>query len=120
MMRPGMTVHTRGAAAIASLLAVGAGVLLAQTQANWLFGGQGIRNTRHQAAETQISPANAHRLAVKWTFTTTGGVTATPTVSDNTVYFPDWAGFLYAVRADTGELVWRRSISEYTGRLDSV
>jgi polyvinyl alcohol dehydrogenase (cytochrome) len=112
--------YKRGVCALVVTLGVGAMSLIAQTQTNWPVGGESIRNTRHQAAETQISPANASRLVVKWAFDAAGGVTATPTVSDGVVYFPDWAGFLYAVRADTGKLIWRRSISEYNGREGTV
>ena len=34
---------------------------------------------------------------MKWEFTTTGDVSATPAVDGDTVYFPDWGGQLYAV-----------------------
>jgi polyvinyl alcohol dehydrogenase (cytochrome) len=113
-------VHKYGVCAIAIALVVGGSILIAQQVANWPVGGQNIRNTRHQAVETQISPANASRLAVKWAFSTPAGVTATPTVSDGVVYFPDWAGFLYAVQANNGRQIWRRSISEYNGVAGSV
>ena len=53
-------------------------------------------------------------------FTTGSDVSATPTVAGNAVYFPDWAGNLYAVRAHTGELLWSHQISEYNGRPGSV
>ena len=105
---------------MAITLAVGSSALIAQTQANWPVAGQNVRNTRHQPAEQQISPANASQLDVKWVFDTGGDVSATPTVSDGTVYFPDWAGNLYAVHADTGTLVWQRQISEYDGSANSI
>jgi len=48
-------------------------------------------------------------------FTTGGDISATPTVSDDAVYFPDWAGNLFAVQKDSGHLIWSHKISEYDG-----
>jgi polyvinyl alcohol dehydrogenase (cytochrome) len=52
---------------------------------------------------------------VKWVFTTGGDVSATPTVSGDAVYFPDWAGNLFAVNRDTGRLIWSHRICDYDG-----
>jgi len=48
-------------------------------------------------------------------FTTGGDVSATPTVADNQVYFPDWAGNLYAFERHSGHQAWSRKISDYNG-----
>src|ERR1051326_5042380 len=88
--------------------------------ASWLMSGHDTSNTRSQPLETRISPANVKSLAMKWTFTTGGDVSATPTVADGVVYFPDWAGNLYAVRADNGQMVWSHKISNYTGQANAV
>ena len=42
-------------------------------------------------------------------------MSATPAVDDQRVYFPDWAGNLYAVSRATGQQVWKRTITSYTG-----
>jgi polyvinyl alcohol dehydrogenase (cytochrome) len=81
---------------------------------SWLFAGQDATNTRAQT-ETKISVANASRLAVKWVFTTHGDVSATPTVANGIVYFPDFGGYVNAVDAKTGALVWQRKTSEIFG-----
>jgi polyvinyl alcohol dehydrogenase (cytochrome) len=81
----------------------------------WKSAGQNIGNTREQPNENIINPANAHRLAVKWTFTTGADVSATPTVADDAVYVPDWAGNLFAISKDTGKEIWHHQISEYNG-----
>jgi len=44
-------------------------------------------------------------LTQKWAFTTGGDVSATPAVDEQRVYFPDWAGNLYAVDRKTGRQV---------------
>ncbi len=81
----------------------------------WPVAGQNLDGTRDQAAERLIGPSNVNTLAPKWVFTTGGDVSATPTVADDAVYFPDWAGNLYAVDKDTGELIWSHKISDYDG-----
>src|SRR5260221_2260937 len=63
----------------------------------WRIAGQNLSNSWSQPAEHSISPANVNGLAPKWVFTTGGDVSATPTVDGNAIYFPDWAGNLFAV-----------------------
>src|SRR6202048_3628045 len=81
----------------------------------WRIAGQNLSNTRSQPAEHSISPANVNDLTPKWVFTTGGDVSATPTVDGNAIYFPDWAGNLFAVEKDSGRLIWSHKISEYDG-----
>lgn len=81
----------------------------------WPSAGQNIANTRHQSTEHKLSVANAHKLGVKWAFTTDGDVSATPAVDGQRVYVPDWAGNLYAVDRSTGLPVWKVKISAATG-----
>ncbi len=81
----------------------------------WAVGGQNIHNTRSNPFETTISPANANKLALKWSLETAGDTTATPAVVGGAVYFPDWGGYFYKVDAKTGKLIWKHKISEYNG-----
>jgi polyvinyl alcohol dehydrogenase (cytochrome) len=81
----------------------------------WRIAGQNLSNTWSQPAEHSISPANVKGLAPKWVFTTGGDVSATPTVDGDTVFFPDWGGNLFAVKKDSGGLVWSHKISDYDG-----
>jgi polyvinyl alcohol dehydrogenase (cytochrome) len=81
----------------------------------WLTAGHDLRNTRYQNTESTLSVANVANLAVKWQFTTGSDVSATPAVDDTAVYFPDWAGNLFAVDRTTGALLWSHQISDYTG-----
>ena len=81
---------------------------------NWVVAGKNIHNTRHQPYETRITPANVSKLAPKWVFRTGGDVSATPAVDDEAVYFPDWAGNLFKIDAETGQAIWSRRIEEYT------
>ena len=87
---------------------------------SWPVAGQNLNDTRNQSAEHLIGPANVARLTTRWVFRTDGDVSATPTVSGNAVYFPDWAGNLYAVEKDTGKLIWSHKISDYDGVAGSL
>jgi polyvinyl alcohol dehydrogenase (cytochrome) len=95
--------------------------LSAQTQptaslsGQWQIAGQNLNNTWSQPAEHSISPANVKGLKPGWVFPTGGDVSATPTVAGDAVYFPDWGGNLFAVRKDSGSLIWSHKISDYDG-----
>src|SRR5205823_9535317 len=112
-------------AALVSILLLVAG-LSAQSQSpesksgQWRIAGQNLSNTWSQPAEHSISPANVKELKPKWVFTTGGDVSATPTVDGDAVYFPDWAGNLFAVKKDSGRLIWSHKISEYDGVAGAV
>src|SRR5258705_748722 len=86
----------------------------------WRIAGQNLANTWNQPAEHLISPANVNNLSPKWVFTTGGDVSATPTVAGNAVYFPDWGGNLFAVKKQSGDLLWSHKISDYNGVAGSV
>jgi len=84
-------------------------------QPQWRVSGHDFANSRSQPDEVRITPANAHSLTVKWVFPTGADVSATPTVSGDAVFFPDWAGNLFAVNKHTGQLIWSHKISDYDG-----
>src|SRR5436305_736291 len=115
-----MSHHKRICSTIAAALAATTAVIYlgAETSGGlnvqWPLAGQNLADTRSQPRETTINASNVSRLTPKWVFTTNGSVSATPTVVGNTVYFPDWSGFIYAVNKNTGAQIWSRSISSYT------
>jgi polyvinyl alcohol dehydrogenase (cytochrome) len=86
----------------------------------WRVMGQNLDNSRSQPAEHTITPANVNGLNPKWVFTTSNDVSATPTVDGDAVYFPDWGGNLYAVKKDSGRLIWSHKISDYNGVATSI
>jgi polyvinyl alcohol dehydrogenase (cytochrome) len=87
----------------------------AGNSASWQFAGNDIGNSRTQPLETKLNADNVGHLAVKWTFTSHGDVSATPTVANGIVYFPDWGGYVNAVNANTGALVWQLKVSDLAG-----
>jgi len=82
--------------------------------ADWPSAGADLRNSRYQGNEQLISAKTVGSLQLKWTIDTDGDVTAHPAVDGNYLYFPDSAGYLYKVNKTTGDLIWKRKISEYT------
>ena len=62
-----------------------------------------------------ISAADAPLLSPAWSFSTTdaggeGDVTGTPVVSRGCVYVATTEGWVFALNADNGELVWKRKL----------
>jgi polyvinyl alcohol dehydrogenase (cytochrome) len=86
----------------------------------WGSAGNGLSDDWYQPLETVINVSNARSLVRKWVFTTGGDVSATPTENGGVVYFPDWAGNLYAVNSATGTLRWSHKIADYDGLTGSV
>jgi polyvinyl alcohol dehydrogenase (cytochrome) len=78
------------------------------------MGGQNLHNWRNQD-DTAISPKNAAKLQLKWTFTAGGDISATPAVAHGTVYFPDFKGNFYALDSDTGAIKWKQLVGTWTG-----
>jgi len=89
-------------------------------QQSWPMAGGNILNSRSNLLESAISPANAGRLKVKWTFTTHGDVSSTPAVVGAAVYLTDWGGYLTKLNAGTGAVIWQHQVSEYDGIAGSV
>ena len=81
----------------------------------WHIAGRDLSNTRSQPDEHILGPDSVGKLTTKWVFTTGADVSATPTVDNHAVYFPDWAGNLFAVRKETGRLIWSHPVSSYDG-----
>ena len=82
---------------------------------DWPMIGHDPTNTRNQPSEHKIGPENASGLALKWVATTAGDVSATPAVANGAVYFGDFGGMLWKLDAKTGQVIWSRMVSDYTG-----
>jgi polyvinyl alcohol dehydrogenase (cytochrome) len=81
----------------------------------WKVYGGNLHNTHSSFTERKINTRNASRLSVKWTFTTGGDVSATPTIEGRALYVPDYGGNLFKLNARDGSLIWSTRISDYTG-----
>jgi len=81
----------------------------------WSNAGGDRENTRNQPSERKLGVGNVGGLAVKWVLNTAGDVSATPAVDGDTVYVPDWAGYLYAVNRANGSVKWSVYLPSVTG-----
>lgn len=98
--------------------AVGTITLMAQDlrvphSADWPMFGQNASNTASNSVESAISTKTVASLKTKWTFTTGGDVSARAAVVNKVAYFPDWAGNLWAVNTENGDLLWSHQFSDY-------
>jgi polyvinyl alcohol dehydrogenase (cytochrome) len=92
---------------------------------DWRMFGHDYANTRSQPAETTIGRLQAPLLAPAWTFSSTaadggGDFTGTPTVADGCVYVGSNEGWVFAINADTGDLVWKAPVPAGGGINSSV
>ena len=110
-------------AGLVSVLLLGATIFVhaapQEQEDSWSSWGGNIHNTRSAPFERRISPNNVSRLKTKWVFTTSGDVSATPTVADDVVYAVDWGGYVYSINAKTGKAIWSSKVSGYTGNAAS-
>ena len=73
-------------------------------------------NTRNQDREHLIGPGNVSKLGPVWTFSTKaagahGDFVGTPVVAGGCVYAGTAGGFIFAINADNGKLVWRQKVT---------
>jgi polyvinyl alcohol dehydrogenase (cytochrome) len=90
-------------------------VAFAAAGASWPSGGQNLSNSHSQAAETKLNANNVKGLAVKWTAQVHGDVSANPAVVNGAVYVPDWGGYLNKLDANTGAVIWSKTMTSLTG-----
>ncbi len=83
-----------------------------RTGGEWRTYGADLSNSRNQVHEKVLSAADAPLLATAWVFSTAangaaGDFTGTPIVADGCVYAASTRGWVFAINADTGKLVWK-------------
>src|SRR5436190_10442938 len=81
----------------------------------WRTYGHDPSNTRSQPAEKTIGPLEAATLAPAWTFSTKGAgaggdFTGTPVVADGCLFVASSRGWVFALNADTGAVVWKAKV----------
>jgi polyvinyl alcohol dehydrogenase (cytochrome) len=81
----------------------------------WRTYGHDLSNTRHQPRERAIAHADVPFLRPAWTFSSAaaggaGDFTGTPIIADGCMYLGSNSGWVFAVNADTGALVWKAQV----------
>lgn len=74
-----------------------------------------MNNRRYAYGEVLINPVTVRNLRLRWSFYAGKDISATPAVANGVVYFPSWNGYLYAVNAFNGALIWEQNLSKLTG-----
>jgi outer membrane protein assembly factor BamB len=88
----------------------------------WRSFGHDLQNTRWQDAKQVPTGDELMTRLPKWSLSVTeagatGNLQSTPVVADGCLYAATNAGWVIAANADTGELVWAKSVSEEAGGL---
>jgi outer membrane protein assembly factor BamB/plastocyanin len=91
---------------------------------DWPTYGADAANSRYQEHEKVISPADVPLLSPAWTFSTQeagaeGDITGTPVVAGGCLYVATSRGWVFALNADTGEVVWKSQVP-YGGGINST
>jgi outer membrane protein assembly factor BamB/plastocyanin len=89
----------------------------------WQGYGRDLANSRTQFQEKVLGAADAATLTPAWTFSTVkagggGDITGTPVVVDGCMYVASSEGWVFAVNADDGKLVWKAQVP-YGGRMNA-
>lgn len=74
-----------------------------------------MNNRRYAYGEVLINPVTVRNLRLRWSFYAGKDISATPAVANGVVYFPSWNGYLYALNAFNGALIWEQNLSKLTG-----
>ena len=72
-------------------------------------------NRRYAYNEHKINIETVPKLSLKWKFYANKDITATPTIYNDTIYFPSWNGNIYAIKQIDGSLVWKQNLEKLTG-----
>jgi outer membrane protein assembly factor BamB len=93
------------------------------TGGEWRTYGGDLSNTRNQHDEKVISAADVPTLQSAWVFSSVanggaGDFTGTPAVADGCMYVASTRGWVFAVSADNGKLVWKAQLP-YGGGVNS-
>ena len=86
-----------------------------QAGGEWRTYGADLANTRNQTHEQVVSAADVPLLTTAWVFSSVanggaGDFTGTPIIADGCMYVASTRGWIFAVNADTGKLVWRTKL----------
>lgn len=83
---------------------------------DWPTMGHDLQHSRNQPNEKFITPGRASTLATSWQYTPDAAegstFSGTPAIADGCVYVGSQSGWVYALNADTGDLVWKKRVED--------
>ena len=82
----------------------------------WRQAGGDVSGARNQTQNTALDAATVRDVAPAWVFDTAaaingGGIQNTPTVADGCVFLSTATGWVFALNADDGKLVWNTKLN---------
>jgi polyvinyl alcohol dehydrogenase (cytochrome) len=83
----------------------------ASAGAGWPTYGHDLSNTRTESHDPYVTASTVGQLAAKWDIGNLVGVTGTPVVVGDTVYFGTSAGLVDAVDLAAGKVLWRTFVA---------
>ena len=92
----------------AMLIALAATPLLA---GDWTMFGYDTTNSASNGSS--INASNVNTLKPRFVFTAGGDVSARAAVAGGKAFFPDWAGNIWAINSNNGQLIWVHQLSDY-------
>jgi len=78
----------------------------------WIGWGGNTYNNRWASSNSQISSSNINSTSVHCQVAFPGGVSATPTILEDTAYFPVWNGSFIALDYTTCKVKWNINVTE--------
>ena len=81
----------------------------------WTSAGSDLHDSYSQPGELVLNRRTVARLAKRWALSTEGSIVTTPAVVGSDLYVPDTKGWLYRINAYTGEILWKKKVSDYSG-----
>ena len=97
----------------------GSGEIGAQAQfvvnTDWGQFGFETDGTRLNPYENVLSPQTVGGLNLKWSYPSTGGTNSSPAVVDGVAYFGSLNNNVYAIKVDTGTLLWSYDTGYFNG-----
>jgi polyvinyl alcohol dehydrogenase (cytochrome) len=86
-----------------------------QDDPDWPSYNHDVCNSRAPTNAGGMSPQAAAKLAVKWTYSAAGEISATPAVVGGQLYVGDWGGMMTRIDAATGQVVWSKAVADLAG-----
>src|SRR4051812_23616702 len=80
--------------------------------AEWSGWGANYHNNHWASQDSRVSSSNIHSLAAQCKISYPIGVSATPVVSGNAVYYPTWDGTFVAVDYTSCTILWQINVTQ--------
>lgn len=81
-------------------------------ESTWATGGEDLSNTRNNG-KVKLTPEDVEKIMQAWSYKFRGDPWTQPTVAWGKVFMGDNKGWIYALDAKSGELLWEKELKAY-------